>query len=278
MSLVDAGCLRAEQDAASVPAPVDLQTPLRVGQQQGDGDEEAGLAGAVGVILGAEAGDGDEGLRDDRNGVCCEAGDVEGLDSDELTVADNAPGRAGRGRSGHDVSCTSWSGAAAGGTARRARRRQIDSARGLPGSASRINCSNSCAAVDPLQQFQYLAMFAQDIRTSALGRIVDSFPGRIRTVLHHGLSAPDRLTSLFPHPQPDDRTATVLRLLARVGDQSSSTCSPCIATTLSSAVQPQTPFDVSTTALLKANCAASTMRSHCLLGQAEQRSLALPHL
>ncbi|MEN1883332.1 hypothetical protein ACWDBO_53105 [Streptomyces mirabilis] len=64
-------------------------------------------------------------------------------------------------------------------------------------------------------------MFAQDIRTSALGRIVDSFPGHIRTVLHHGLSAPDRLTSLFPHPQPDDRTATVLRLLARVGDQSS---------------------------------------------------------
>ncbi|MGD9486088.1 hypothetical protein WDH52_23060 [Streptomyces sp. TRM70308] len=77
------------------------------------------------------------------------------------------------------------------------------------------------AAVDPLQQFQSVAMFAQDIRTSALGLIVDSFPGHIRTVLHHGLSAPEHLTSLFPHPQPDDRTATVLRLLARAGDHSS---------------------------------------------------------
>lgn len=77
------------------------------------------------------------------------------------------------------------------------------------------------AAVDPLQQFHSVAIFAQDIRTSALGLIVDSFPGRIRTVLHHGLITPERLTSLFPHPQPDDRTATVLRLLARVGDHSS---------------------------------------------------------
>lgn len=77
------------------------------------------------------------------------------------------------------------------------------------------------ATVDPLHQFQYAAMFAQDIRTSALGRIVDAFPAQARTVLHHGLTAPDHLTSLFPHPQPDDRTATVLRLLARVGDRSS---------------------------------------------------------
>ncbi|MFJ6438605.1 hypothetical protein [Streptomyces sp. NPDC091416] len=77
------------------------------------------------------------------------------------------------------------------------------------------------AAVDPYQQFQYAAMFAQDLRTSALGRIIDAFPDQARTVLHHGLSAPDRLTSLFPHPQVNDRTATVMGLLARVGDRSS---------------------------------------------------------
>ncbi|MFD7551730.1 hypothetical protein [Streptomyces sp. NPDC059816] len=69
VSLVNAGCVGTEQDAAGVPAPVSLQAPLRVGQQQGDGDEEAGLAGAVRVVLGTEAGDGDEGLREDRNGV-----------------------------------------------------------------------------------------------------------------------------------------------------------------------------------------------------------------
>lgn len=77
------------------------------------------------------------------------------------------------------------------------------------------------ADVDALQQFQYAAVFAQDLRTSALGRIIDTFPDQSRTVLHHGLSAPDRLTSLFPHPQANDRTATVIRLLARVGDRSS---------------------------------------------------------
>ncbi|MFE7355576.1 hypothetical protein ACFU8Q_20860 [Streptomyces sp. NPDC057543] len=77
------------------------------------------------------------------------------------------------------------------------------------------------AAVDPFQQFRYAAMYAQDIRTSALGRIIDAFPAQARAVLHHGLSAPDRLTSLFPHPQANDRTATVISLLARVGDRSS---------------------------------------------------------
>ncbi|MGW5284340.1 hypothetical protein ACWERI_33560 [Streptomyces collinus] len=29
------------------------------------------------------------------------------------------------------------------------------------------------------------------------------------------------MTSLFPDPRPDDRTITVMRLLARVGDRSS---------------------------------------------------------
>ncbi|MFF0898211.1 hypothetical protein [Streptomyces sp. NPDC003278] len=77
------------------------------------------------------------------------------------------------------------------------------------------------AAVDPLHQFQYAAMSAQDIRTSALGRIIDAFPAQARTVLHHGLHAPDQLTSLFPHPRPDDRATTVMRLLARIGDRSS---------------------------------------------------------
>jgi len=77
------------------------------------------------------------------------------------------------------------------------------------------------AAVDPLHQFQYVAQFAQDISTSALARLVDAFPSQARTILHHGLSAPDRLTSLFPHPLPHDRTTTVLRLLARAGDHSS---------------------------------------------------------
>ncbi|MEU3862862.1 hypothetical protein AB0F03_37185 [Streptomyces sp. NPDC028722] len=77
------------------------------------------------------------------------------------------------------------------------------------------------AAVDPLHQFQHAAMFAQDIRTSALGRIIDAFPAQARTVLHHGLHAPDQLTSLFPHPRPDDRTATVMRLLARIRNHSS---------------------------------------------------------
>ncbi|MEV5596403.1 hypothetical protein [Streptomyces sp. NPDC052496] len=77
------------------------------------------------------------------------------------------------------------------------------------------------AAVDPLQQFQYAAMFARDFRASALGRIIDAFPSQARTVLHHGLHAPDRLTSLLPHPKNSDRTTTVLRLLARVGDHSS---------------------------------------------------------
>ncbi|MFJ8547365.1 hypothetical protein ACIRFH_36445, partial [Streptomyces sp. NPDC093586] len=77
------------------------------------------------------------------------------------------------------------------------------------------------ASVDPLQQFRYAAVYAQDIRTSALGRIIDAFPAEARTVLHHGLSAPGRLTSLFPHPQVNDRTVTVIGLLARVGDRSS---------------------------------------------------------
>ncbi len=77
------------------------------------------------------------------------------------------------------------------------------------------------AAVDPLHQFQHAAMGAQNIRTSALGHIIDAFSAQARTVLHHGLHAPRQLTSLFPHPRPDDRTTTVMRLLTRVGDHSS---------------------------------------------------------
>jgi hypothetical protein len=77
------------------------------------------------------------------------------------------------------------------------------------------------AAVDPLRQFQYAAMGNPDIRTSALGRIIDAYPAQIRTVLHHSLHAPHQLTSLLPHGQPDDRTAIGMRLLARVGDHSS---------------------------------------------------------
>ncbi|MFD3905369.1 hypothetical protein HXS80_02030 [Streptomyces sp. CB04723] len=77
------------------------------------------------------------------------------------------------------------------------------------------------AAVDPLRQFQYAAMGTPEIRTSALGRIIDAFPAQVRTVLHHGLHVPQQLTSLLPHGQPDDRAAIVMRLLARVGDRSS---------------------------------------------------------
>jgi hypothetical protein len=79
------------------------------------------------------------------------------------------------------------------------------------------------AAVDPLYQLQYAAMSAIGTRTSVLGRIVGTFPAQVRTVLHHGLRAPDQLTSFFPHPRPDDRTATVMHLLAYVGDHSSLT-------------------------------------------------------
>jgi hypothetical protein len=77
------------------------------------------------------------------------------------------------------------------------------------------------AAVDPLSQLQYAAMSAMGTRTSVLGRIAGTFPDQVRTVLHHGLRAPDQLTSFFPHPRPDDRTATVMHLLAYVGDHSS---------------------------------------------------------
>ncbi|MGW4874665.1 hypothetical protein [Streptomyces chartreusis] len=77
------------------------------------------------------------------------------------------------------------------------------------------------AAVDPLHQFQYVARFAQDARTSALGRLVDTFPAQVRVILHHGLKALDHLTALPPHALTDDRTATVLRLLAHVGDRTS---------------------------------------------------------
>ncbi|MET9090754.1 hypothetical protein ABZX72_01550 [Streptomyces cyaneofuscatus] len=76
------------------------------------------------------------------------------------------------------------------------------------------------AAVDPLRQFQYAAIGTPDIRTSALGRIIDAFPAQVRTVLHHGLHAPHQLTSLISR-QPDDRAANVMRMLARVGDHSS---------------------------------------------------------
>ncbi|MCM1967937.1 hypothetical protein NC490_16585 [Streptomyces sp. G1] len=77
------------------------------------------------------------------------------------------------------------------------------------------------AAPDPLHQFQSVAQLAQDLRTTALGRIADTFPTQVRTVLHHALRAPDRLTSLFRHTRPHDRTSTALSLLARVGDSSS---------------------------------------------------------
>ncbi|MFH8747469.1 hypothetical protein ACH4GK_09545 [Streptomyces rimosus] len=77
------------------------------------------------------------------------------------------------------------------------------------------------AAVDPLHQFHYAAMGAPDMRTSGLGCIIDTFPTQARTVLHHGLHAPHQLTSLIPHSRPVDRTTTVMRLLARVGDHSS---------------------------------------------------------
>lgn len=36
--------------------------------------------------------------------------------------------------------------------------------------------------LDPLRQFQYAAMGTPDIRTSALGRIIDAFPAQVRTV------------------------------------------------------------------------------------------------
>lgn len=77
------------------------------------------------------------------------------------------------------------------------------------------------AAVDPFHQFPYAAQFAQDIRTSALGRIVDAFPSQTRTVLHHALTSPERLTSLFSLPLRQERGTFVMRLLARSGDHSS---------------------------------------------------------
>ncbi|MET9462136.1 hypothetical protein ABZY05_45200 [Streptomyces canus] len=77
------------------------------------------------------------------------------------------------------------------------------------------------AAVDPLHQFQSVVMFARDARNSALGRLVDAFPAQARVILHHGLTAPDHLTTLFPHVLTQDRTATVLRLLAHAGDRTS---------------------------------------------------------
>ncbi|MEV6247703.1 hypothetical protein AB0M38_16080 [Streptomyces sp. NPDC051742] len=77
------------------------------------------------------------------------------------------------------------------------------------------------AAVDPLHQYQYVAQFARDIGTTALGRILDTFPAQARSILHHALSAPDHLSSLFPYPRPQERTTTALRLLGRVGDRSS---------------------------------------------------------
>lgn len=44
------------------------------------------------------------------------------------------------------------------------------------------------------------------------------------------LTALDHFASLFPHPRPDDRTATVLRLLARVATTPPWPCSPPTAT------------------------------------------------
>ncbi|WP_405587971.1 hypothetical protein [Streptomyces sp. NBC_01190] len=77
------------------------------------------------------------------------------------------------------------------------------------------------AAADPLHQFHYADWFDRDFSTSALARIIDAFPTEARAVLHNSLTAPDRLTSIFPHPMPRECATTAIRLLARIGDLSS---------------------------------------------------------
>ncbi|GAA1749055.1 hypothetical protein [Streptomonospora arabica] len=77
------------------------------------------------------------------------------------------------------------------------------------------------AAVDPLRQMHSSALSSRDLTDTALGRLMDTFPGEIRTVLHHGLAAPERMTSLFPHPSGPGSDDVVIWLTGEVGDASS---------------------------------------------------------
>ncbi|MBC3842059.1 hypothetical protein GXW82_23320 [Streptacidiphilus sp. 4-A2] len=76
-------------------------------------------------------------------------------------------------------------------------------------------------AVDPLHMFDLAARSMFDIRESAIGRLVTTFPAQVRGILHHALAFPERLGSLFPYPDALGRTDTVISLLSQAGDHSS---------------------------------------------------------
>ncbi|MCP3017363.1 ATP-binding protein [Nocardiopsis dassonvillei] len=77
------------------------------------------------------------------------------------------------------------------------------------------------AAVDPLRKMRSSVLFSDDLPYAALGRFMEIFPSEIREILHHGLAAPQRMTSLFPHGGLLDNDDVVIWLTAEVGDASS---------------------------------------------------------
>ncbi|MFB6887733.1 hypothetical protein ACFCX4_00250 [Kitasatospora sp. NPDC056327] len=77
------------------------------------------------------------------------------------------------------------------------------------------------AAVDPLHRFKWAAYAASQPDQTFLGRITAVFPDQVRDILHHGLQAPEKITTLASHPLHRETVETVIQLLAQVGNQHS---------------------------------------------------------
>ncbi|MEU1932902.1 hypothetical protein ACH49O_20220 [Streptomyces coeruleorubidus] len=85
----------------------------------------------------------------------------------------------------------------------------------------RLSADLAPAAVDPLHWLHQAASLSPDSSQTALGRLIQRFSDRVRAILHHGLENIDVLTSAFPHPSSEDRSRTVIGLLATLGDATS---------------------------------------------------------
>jgi hypothetical protein len=76
------------------------------------------------------------------------------------------------------------------------------------------------SAADPLYQLENSGQLAGQDGVSPVARIMRAFPGEVKPVLEWGIQHPEQLTAVF-RPVWGDRTKTLIRLLAQVGNAGS---------------------------------------------------------
>ncbi|MDF3148775.1 ATP-binding protein [Streptomyces sp. T21Q-yed] len=85
----------------------------------------------------------------------------------------------------------------------------------------RLTSILSDAAVDPLYHLCQISYLTASTEKSLVGSLLSSYPEHVRAVLHHALTYPNRLSSLFPFSPPHERSIAALSLLKAVGDETS---------------------------------------------------------